>query len=1145
MAGASADYMRYISSNPVKTDRIKDSTLLDFSLTPADTNFVKLTRGAYIKINSSTYPNWFTGYVINDPELEYIGTSSNGQTGHWEYKYQATSDEYLLSLKPLAVIPPFLNTTMGAVLKKLIQLMCPGVFDLTNIADGQFLSQYVVDPSNKFIDVANAFSEAANYKFWGNNGKLYFVKQDSLTGLTVDANNKAFSPAQLTLRPSQTPILNDVAVLGDIEPQTYMTEYFVGTGLDAAFNLQDSVFGADSTLFIDETFDQSQIDAQKWVTYDNANNWLQISNGYLNILGGSNNSSYDVSIQSAYPVPLEGNIRFTHGEFDFLDTNILGAHAGTGIIGSLWNGGYSQSLPNGSLTNCIYGLYWKGYDGNSASKFSLLPIVNGALDTSQSTPTLNTDGSVHYVIRTIANFTLLNRVEQEFNYLDETGIVQTAGGDLKDDTVTWTTTIIGISTSTGKQVEEYRFVNTVAMPGSTTAFATYIPVASNNISCTVSGITVSMPLNAALYSSTLVPFINGGFDSWLNHTKCNYWTGYSVFQETMFVSDGSACKFHADAIGNSYIFQAAASLIKPNTAYQVSFQAQKTNTITTGYLRIYLCKPDGTMLSAPIEIPVSGLTTAYKLYSGILTPGISSVPSDTLFKIAFENCDHNADAGWVDSVIVTSVPVAQLVGPNEVDALDGTAPVATIVAQAPQSNTNSTYLGTPQYYAGQAQLVFFKDSVAQTSTMPSTDQILKLVYRGAGPAIGRSIDRDSINLEASEWGDDGHRGVVRTDLTPRPRTSSECEAAAAAIVAENAFQHYEGDYTQDSTFLSAEPRAGCIFKIINGTALAANFQAEEINEVATTLLSMKPVEHFEHKITFGKPDHLRRFLSKFDRTENFFLQNNQVYTYNITAVDIDALGLNFAPDVTSPNLLAWDSQYLYLDIGMDLPSNGLFFEVRYTDSGWGVDDGKNLVTRTTNRYFTIPRNKYGRVFFIRMSIQGNFIKWSEDLTQGTVYSGVPVTKAIKTNQDGVLSTVSTIAFPSGSASLTGSVSAGLTGSHYSWSVSLKGPKGTSITAQFGSASKTVVLTGSWQRITVPVIGSAPTTVKLTHNGSAVNVDVAQLSVQNGLVESGYFKTTSTLYGPLSRWASGVNIAFPAPTALGAFDLSTLQGGPTY
>jgi hypothetical protein len=123
-AGASPDYLRYLYGKPVKTDRINEPTLFDFVLMPIDGSFVRLHRGNYITFLTRQFGPWFTGYITNEPELTSIGTDIN-QNPIWAYTYQATSDDYLLNLQPLGLMPPFINTTHGAILRTLASRLAP------------------------------------------------------------------------------------------------------------------------------------------------------------------------------------------------------------------------------------------------------------------------------------------------------------------------------------------------------------------------------------------------------------------------------------------------------------------------------------------------------------------------------------------------------------------------------------------------------------------------------------------------------------------------------------------------------------------------------------------------------------------------------------------------------------------------------------------------------------------------------------------------------------------------------------------------------------------------------------------------------------------------------------------------------------
>src|SRR5574343_867769 len=131
-AGTNSDYVKYLAAGITKTDRRGDSDLLDFTLYgKQDPTFVKLTRGDYIVVNSTKYPKWFTGVIINDPELEYLG--ARGGQPYWGYKYQATSDDYILNVKTLGFNKIFLNRTAGSIIKELVNRLNPGFFDVTNV----------------------------------------------------------------------------------------------------------------------------------------------------------------------------------------------------------------------------------------------------------------------------------------------------------------------------------------------------------------------------------------------------------------------------------------------------------------------------------------------------------------------------------------------------------------------------------------------------------------------------------------------------------------------------------------------------------------------------------------------------------------------------------------------------------------------------------------------------------------------------------------------------------------------------------------------------------------------------------------------------------------------------------------------------
>lgn len=1096
LGATSINFTKYLAGKITKTDRYKDSTLLDFALTPTDAAFVRLVRGAYITVNSSLYPKVFTGYITNEPSLTYLGQFNHAPV--WGYVYQASSDEYILNLKPVGIIPTFTNVSMGFIIKQLVARLVPNTFDVLEVQDGPLVAQYTPDSTKKFQDVINEFEESASYRFYANDKKLYFVPQDAaaMGKVTIDGNNKHFTPSRLDIRPASSgaAIANDVTVVGSIEPQAYVTEYFVGTGLDAKFSLASGVFGADSSVLLDELFPNSSVDSSKWDVYDTASLWLQVGNGYLNVQGGSGNASFDVRLQSKSLIPLDGKLRLTHGDWRLT--------SGAGYICGLWT-----QTPNSFNTGCVYSLY---YGSNT-----LRPVISGAVDNAQ---TMVVSAANRYVIRTVAEFTKTNRTTQQYNYLASNGTVSNYGGTAVDDTVVWHTLISEIN-SAGDIVQQVTFRNTASL-SSATVYARYIPAASDNLNAAFTGITISVPVDASLETATKLPLLNANFEDWVSSgnvapTDWTTTTASYIWRESSIVDSGYSMKMLGD--GAAMVEQPVNTMILPSTAYTIMARLRKSASMT-GTITMSLV---GTGVNQAFSTAISSLSsTAFQYAIGTLTAGITSVPTDLQLRISVSG-GAVGQAVYVDSVQVMSAFEAQLVGPNEMDGLDGVAPIATIVSQS--SDSKSSYLGTPQYNPGQSELVFFKDSTTLTSNVPPANQIIKLRYRSAGPSLGRAINRVSAATESANWGDDGVRSIVRTDVVPTPRTSEECELAAAAVVTENSRAQYEGTYEQWSEYFSKEPKAGAAIEFINLSNMAA-VSVEEINEVVTTIESEKPIERFNHRLSFGKTSAATKLLGKIGSPAiGFQRAAGQAQTQ---PVDIQAVAANaaYASDIRNPSLVGWAANTISIDLGEDLTASDLYFEVRYTDEGWGVDDGLNLISRTTSRSFIGPRNLRGRTYFMRKARKGNHILWSEDQTNATVYTGV-TSKANELGPDGQLGNVSSATLPMNGV-IVGTVS-GLSGTTFCGTVSVLAPAGKLMRLSFGASLKDFTATGYWQRVSVTQSGTVPTSLSLSYigTGSAL-VKTTKWSVEESAAETFYAKTTSIKYGPTSRYSSLIRVSFP-------------------
>lgn len=912
--GSGLDYIRYLADNPVKQNNLNNPALFDFTLARVDGAFVPMVRGDYITFATPKYPKFFTGYVTSAAELDYGGADGT-HTPRWLFKYEATDDSYLLNLKPLGIIPPYLNATQGFILKDIVERITPALFDTTNVMDGLIVARYVVDPTKKFSDIVEEFTGSAYYSFRANDFKLYYQQVDavdatlvincastsssrvhigsstntnpivitatghglangaiiSITDHLINTNangnwevagvsgatfqlvgsvgngigvatgfaglfNPHFVPANLDIKASQSPIVNDCIVLGDVEPSTYLTEYFVSDGYTDKFPLLSSIYGVEGAVLLDEVFSGTEADPSKWTEIDTIDDYIRVDSGYLNIIGGTGDLS-DVYLQSTNPIPIEGNLRLTHGEFDFVSSS-------SGVIASLWT-----TTPTNSYSGCIYGIRCSG--------FALDPIINGSVVGGK---TFTASTTKRYIIRTLVRSDEIFRLFQTYTFKRADGTVGTFGGGGMTSPATFQTVITEIEPLTGLKTNQKIWSDIVSLNASQ-LYALYTPIASSNAHITISNITISVPMQADLE-------------------------------------------------------------ILPDTTW----------------------------------VPV---LDTYDQLNG----------QPAVFDLRRLN--------WVKEVV----------GPNEIDSFDGLAPAATIITSSRGKTDRANPLSSPKYNPGDASLVFFKDSAKLQSSVPNTMSLIKLKYRRASVAIGRAINSTSIAAEAVAWGDDGHRTLTKRDASPAPRTSFECELAAAAIVEELGFQHYEGTYKQDSHFeFTGEPMPGTTLRFANlASDMPVDLNSELITSVKSTVESSIQ-NGITHEVTFGDPDRLKKLLSGFQNPLGNFAKEDTAeiptaadlagLTAGIGALNILWYGtvvnytnfgtFNYIPptyldSIISPALVNWYNDFFDSTVNVFnlvtnvAPPAGGAFEIRYTDAGWGTANNKNLIGAGTSQTFTIPK----------------------------------------------------------------------------------------------------------------------------------------------------------------------------------------------
>jgi len=964
---AGIDYIKYLTGSPVIKQSVNEPTTIDLDMAAWGSGFVLPRRGSYFVLGTDSDPTYWTGFVTNAPQLEYVGKYSPTDQPTWSWHFTGTDDSYILNLAPLGILPVYINQTQGAIIKDLANRIAPGKFDVTAVEDGQLVPYYFVDPTTTFGQIVKDFAAAAYYRFWTNDFKLYYERQDvtpatliinghsdqssrvriaSSTGGTpivvttmtphgrangdcisisdhvladgtksaavgnwfiesvgasnftltdsvgngtgtatgwAGKHNPHFTPGRLSIGPITDPVINDAIVLGDVEPQGLMNEFWVGDGLTNAFPMASSVYGVDSALLLDDIFSGAAVDSNIWTEVDSVNNVIRVDNGYLNIIGNAADA-YGVYLQSKALIPLQGNLRLTHGEFDFV------TDSGSGIIASLWT-----STPSSSMAGCVFGIQVVGTD--------LHPIINGVVQSDTYTVSTLADNK-RYILRTLVTFQNINRHDREYLFRTITGTLGSFGGNTVADIPVYRTIITEIDATTGRPTTNqtiWTHAGSNTGVGAGQFFAAYVPVVSNNLHITLSNITISVPMQVSL--STV--------DKDLWYPERN--------------------KFD----------------------------------IGTG---------------APIEEDFTSIT-------------------------------------WTP----------KQVGPNEIDSYDGMGPVATIITSRQGRIDSGNILGSTLYNAGDATLTFFKDSTKLSANTPTPGQIMRLRYRRAGIAIGRAQNADLITSEAAVWGDNGLRTITKKDLSPLPRTSVECEMAAAALVAEGSYQHYAGTYEQFSTVeFTGVPRPGTILRFANLPAGLPVSQSEVITSVES-LIDSKSKDIVKHTVTFGKIDQVKKFLASLKVPPNPFAPTDTaelptaadlaeiIETTNALSLLFNSITLTLTYGGTSEllpataidvlvdlRLKAWtsvpsdtfvsgltvdedDPNYFVISIGQAPPVGG-GFELRYADQGWGDANNTNYLVydtitngQTTASEFKIARRRETICFVRAYDAAGNYSRFSSGI----------------------------------------------------------------------------------------------------------------------------------------------------------------------
>jgi hypothetical protein len=344
-----------------------------------------------VMLTLSNGDDLFTGYIARVPTYQYMGWTDHGST--YRYEIHALSDVMLLDQKAPPPHPPFVDRSAGSAFDQLTAEALPGWFDVEGVQAGDPIPYYSVDPAKKWAASAAEIAMSARCAFRDDNGQL-FLSPLATNIYALEESSATFSPGDLQLQ-SVDRLVNDLTILGALEPGAYVKDYFVGDGFTTYFYMSQVPFTRSSEValydrtILNETY--TELDPTHWVVTDPLGA-VTAANGQLQIAGGTG-ADGQTQMNFVELVELGGTTMLEHGDIAF-------NAASNGVIGGLYAGAVL-------ISECMAGFRITPLGSNS----NIQALVEGSI----TGTVLATTPGHHYVFTTTLYPTQTYRMEQVFH----------------------------------------------------------------------------------------------------------------------------------------------------------------------------------------------------------------------------------------------------------------------------------------------------------------------------------------------------------------------------------------------------------------------------------------------------------------------------------------------------------------------------------------------------------------------------------------------------------------------------------------------------------------------------------------------------------------------------------------------------------
>jgi hypothetical protein len=344
------DYSAYLDAEhlPKLKRRLNRAEEMQAWLASTDAGFRVPASGARVTLQRDDGYKLFTGYLTAAPQQQYLGSAQAGSV--WRYGLAAIDDSWLLDHNAPTARTPFVYRTAGDGLRTITNDVLPGVLDVSGVQGLGYVNQYEASSQASWSELAQDLATRERACYRAHDGKLTFHAVGQL-GFTIDEQDAKFSPEGLSI--TQPDLLgNDATIVGELEPTTYVRDYFIGNGTTLGFYLSRTPFSKTTVTVFEEEYAGPGLSPTLWYVVDLSGK-VSVSGGQLQINGGP------ATVGLVEQIELAGGIRIQHGQVTFSGPS-------SGTLGGI----YSGSITDG---NCLAGFRITPSGGNSA----IQALING------------------------------------------------------------------------------------------------------------------------------------------------------------------------------------------------------------------------------------------------------------------------------------------------------------------------------------------------------------------------------------------------------------------------------------------------------------------------------------------------------------------------------------------------------------------------------------------------------------------------------------------------------------------------------------------------------------------------------------------------------------------------------------------------